>query len=99
MAIDDPVAFGPIEGLRCPTCGAQQGWSDTCRRCKGDLRLFRTALEAYQRHRRSGLWHLGDGRVEAALHHARRCHELRPGPESNRLLAVCHFLRGDWLDA
>jgi hypothetical protein len=33
------------------------------------------------------------------VHHARRCHELRPGPESHGLLAVCQLLRGDWPEA
>jgi hypothetical protein len=42
---------------------------------------------------------LETGRLESALRHARRCHELAPGPVSHRLLAVCQFLRGDWPDA
>jgi ribosomal protein L40E len=85
-----------VEELRCPTCGARQGWADTCRRCKSDLRLLRAALEAYEDHRRAGLAALEAGRLEAAQQHARRCHELRPGPESHRLMAVCQLLRGDW---
>jgi hypothetical protein len=85
-----------VEELRCPTCGARQGWTDTCRRCKSDLRLLRSALEAYERHRRAALLALDEGRLEVALLQARRCHELRPGPESRRLLAVCQLLRGDW---
>src|SRR3954451_21132732 len=99
MAIDDQDPFRPAESIRCPTCGAKQGWTDTCRRCKSDLRLLHVALEAYERHRRSSLRDLDTGRLETALRHARRCHELRPGPESQRLLAVCQLLRGDWLDA
>jgi hypothetical protein len=99
MAIDDPVALGSREGLRCPTCSARQGWTDTCRRCKSDLRLLRDALAAYERHRRSSLRDLDAGHLEDALSHARRCHELRPGPESHRLLAVCQLLRGDWPEA
>jgi hypothetical protein len=85
--------------LRCPTCGARQGWVDTCRRCKSDLRLLRAALEAYEGHRRAALLALDVGRLDAAVHHAHRCHELRPGPESHGLLAVCKLLRGDWPDA
>jgi len=85
-----------VEELRCPTCGARQGWTDTCRRCKSDLRLLRSALEAYEEHRRAALLALDKGRLEVALLRARRCHELRPGPESRRLLAVCQLLRGDW---
>jgi hypothetical protein len=99
MPIEDPTSSRPPEGLRCPTCGARQGWSDTCRRCKSDLRLLGDALKDYERHRRSSLLDLDAGRLDAALRHARRCHELRPGPESHRLIAVCQLLRGDWGDA
>jgi len=99
MAIQDPKSSRSPEGLRCPTCGARQGWSDTCRRCKSDLRLLGDAIEAYDRHRRSTLLDIDAGRLDTALRHARRCHELWPGPESHRLLAVCQFLRGDWVDA
>ena len=86
----------PAPELRCPTCGARQGWADTCRRCKSDLRLLRAALESHEAHRRDALRALRDGRLESALQHARRCHELRPGRDSRRLLAVCLLLRGDW---
>ena len=99
MAIQDPKTSRSPEGLRCPTCGARQGWSDTCRRCKSDLRLLGDAIAAYDRHRRSSLLDLDAGRLDTALRHARRCHALRPGPESHRLMAVCQLLRGDWGDA
>jgi len=89
----------PAAVLRCPTCGARQGVSDACRRCKSDLRLLRTALDAYDWHRGSCLLDLDAGRLDAALRHARKCYELSPGPESNRLLAVCQLLRGDWSEA
>ncbi len=96
---DSEEPIRPPDVLRCPTCGARQGMTDACRRCKSDLRLLRSALEAYERHRRSSLLDLGAGRLETALRHARRCHELSPGPESHRLLAVCQLLRGDWFEA
>src|SRR5262245_10328025 len=99
MGIEGPAAVRPLGELQCPPCGARQGWTDVCRRCKSDLRLLRAALDAYDRHRRSGLHALDAGHLEAALWHARRCHQLRPGPESHRLMAVCQLLRGDWLDA
>lgn len=85
--------------LRCPTCGARQAWADTCRRCKCDLRLLRAAAGAFERHRRLCLQLLNSGAPEAALRHARSCHRLNPCTESNRLLAICHLLRGDWADA
>jgi ribosomal protein L40E len=100
MAIENHSTWRPVEELRCPTCGARQSEStDTCRRCKSDLRLLRSALEAYEEHRGDSLSALVAGRLEAAMQHARRCHELRPGSESHRLLAVCHLLRGDWPEA
>ncbi len=90
----------PVEDeLRCPTCGARQAWADTCRRCKSDLRLLRSALEAYEAHRRRGLLALESGRVDEALQHARRCHELRPGPDSRRMLGICRLLRGEYDEA
>ncbi len=100
MAIENSrAARPPDEELRCPTCGARQGWTDTCRRCKSDLRLLRSALQNYAAHRRRGLLALGAGRLDEALRHARRCHELRPGPDSHRLLALCQLLRGEWHQA
>jgi tetratricopeptide (TPR) repeat protein len=87
------------EELRCPTCGARQVWADTCRRCKSDLRLLRSALEAYELHRRGGLLALDAGRLDEALHHAQRCYELRPGPDSHQLLAICQLLRGEYAQA
>src|SRR5262249_13446317 len=99
MAIRDPGGSRATEGLRCPTCGARQARTDTCRRCKSDLRLLREALAAYERHRMTCLRDLPPGRLESARWHARPCQELRPGPESHGRLAVCHLLRGDWPDA
>jgi hypothetical protein len=87
------------EGIRCPTCGALQGWAEVCRRCKCDLRLLRAAVRAYERNRRQCVLLLYAGFSEAALAHARRCHELRPGAESRRLIALGHLVRESWLDA
>jgi tetratricopeptide (TPR) repeat protein len=87
------------EDIRCPTCGARQAWADNCRRCKSDLRLLRSALQVYEAHRRRGLLALAAGRLDEALQHARRCHELRPGPDTHRLLAVCQLLRGEYARA
>ncbi len=95
-----PVGHSPRRGAALPDLRRPTGeWTDACRRCKSDLRLLRAALGAYERHRRAGLLDLDAGRLDAALRHARRCHELRPGPESHRLLAVCQLLRGDWAEA
>ena len=100
MAIDDRWASRPIEEMRCPTCGARQpDWTDTCRRCKSDLSLLHAALASYEQHWHAALVHLNSGRPDAALHHARLCHQLRPGQETHRLMAVCQLLRGDWEEA
>jgi hypothetical protein len=88
-----------VDELRCPTCGARQVAAETCRRCKSDLRLLVAALAAYESHRRKGVLALDAGRLDGALEHARRCHELRPGPDSRRLLAVCQLLRGEYAQA
>jgi hypothetical protein len=82
--------------VHCPTCRAEQEWSDTCRRCKSDLRLLRTFAAAYQQSRRACLESLRQGHGRAALAAARRCHQLRPDIESRRLLALAALECGDW---
>lgn len=100
MATEDEWPSRHSETLRCPTCGARQdGPADTCRRCKSDLRLLRAALAAHDRHWRAALRLLDQRRPGAALEHAAVCHELRPGADSRRLLALCRLLRGDWPEA
>ena len=91
----------PVEEMRCPTCGARPESSGRtpAAAVKSDLRLLRAALEATRGTAATASWHLDAGDLEAALQHARSCHELRPGPESHRLLAVCQLLRGDWPEA
>jgi hypothetical protein len=92
----------PIEtraDLQCPTCGASQEWSDSCRRCKCDLRLLRSAERAYERHRLRCLKRLSGGDSAMALAEARLCDRLRPGAESNRLMALCQLLRENWPEA
>ena len=82
--------------MRCPTCGAQQGWTDRCRRCKCDLRLLRAAVGAYEQNRRLCLQYLHAGEPDTAFRHAQSCHELRPSPETHRLMALCYLLAEDW---
>jgi hypothetical protein len=89
----------PGDLLRCPTCGAEQEWSDSCRRCRCDLRLLRAAFDAWSMHRRECLVALENGWVDSAARHARRSHELRPGAGSYRLLALCSLMSERWLDA
>jgi hypothetical protein len=82
--------------VRCPTCRAVQEWSESCRRCKTDLRLLLDVADAYLRGRLRCLLRLRAGRPRAALRAARLCHELRADEESARLLAVCALLCEDW---
>ncbi len=84
---------------RCPTCRATQDWSDTCRRCKSDLRLLRAFTEEHVRVKRAGLHAINEGDARSATRHARAYHALQPGPDSRRLLALAAFLRGDWEEA
>src|SRR3954452_24834975 len=82
--------------VRCPTYRAVQEWSDTCRRCRCDLRLLRSAQAAYDSLRRECLAQLDACQPDLALGHALRCVELRPDAESRRLLALCALVREDW---
>lgn len=84
------------ETMRCPTCRAVQPWSDTCRRCKTDLRLVRELAEEFALARRLCLSNLNQNRFRTALVHARRCVRLRENPETLRLLAVCELLNQNW---
>jgi hypothetical protein len=87
------------ETMHCPTCRAAQAWSDTCRRCKSDLRLLREVAEEYAALRRHCLSNLRQNRTRAALEQARQCFALRDDDETRRLLAVCELLNGNWASA
>jgi hypothetical protein len=89
----------PEATLRCPACRAAQEWSDTCRRCKADLRLLREAAEACERSRRLAVHALAANQPGVALRHARQIYQLRPEPEVARLRAVCALLAGQWDEA
>jgi hypothetical protein len=84
-----------LETLRCPTCRASQPWSDTCRRCKCDLRLLRAAAEAIYATRIRCLALLRDENAAQALALARAHYDLFPNAESRRLLAVVAARAGD----
>ena len=85
--------------VRCPTCRAEQEWSDTCRRCKSDLRLLRALASAYRQSRHACLEHLRQGNRLEACAAARRCHEIKADTESRRLLALAALCGGDWATA
>ena len=95
MASPDPEA-PDADTVRCPTCRAEQAWSEACRRCKCDLRLLREVAEAGARSRNACLRNLRDGRLPEASHDARRFQALAANPESLRLLALVALRREDW---
>ena len=84
-----------LDSLRCPTCRAEQPWSDTCRRCKCDLRLLRELVEEYAAKRRRCLVNLRENRLGAALEQAKQSFFLHAGADSRRLLATCELLNGN----
>lgn len=88
----DPVP----EMMRCPTCRAEQAWSDTCRRCRSDLRLLKALETEYREHRELCLSNFREGRKQAALEHAQACVRVRPDEAARQLLAVCSLISGDW---
>lgn len=82
--------------FRCPTCRAAQELTDTCRRCKCDLRLVRETLRLYEEQRARCLSALRSGKAVEALRCARDCERLLPDFDSWRLVAVCAFSARDW---
>lgn len=84
------------ETVRCPTCRAVQEWSETCRRCKSDLRLLWDVEKSYHKARWRCLEALGANDSGGALRAARSCLRLRPDAESRRLMALSSLLGGDW---
>jgi hypothetical protein len=84
------------ETFRCPTCRASQELSDTCRRCKSDLRLVQDTLRTYRKHRACALSALQSAKPAVALRHARECVCLDPNSKSLELLALCSLCWGDW---
>jgi len=82
--------------FRCPTCGARQGLSAECRRCKCDLHLVVDVYRQAAALRESCLRHLRDGNWRDALEAAAERHALSPDGVSRRLLAVSHLRAGEY---
>lgn len=89
----------PTTTVRCPTCRLTQEWSDTCRRCKSDLRLLHETAESARRTRLRCLKALRAGHRREAFRLAGHYHWLRPNADSRRLMALTAFLCGDWANA
>lgn len=84
---------------RCPTCGAEQVRSDTCRRCRSDLRLLHLAADESRRLRRRCLKELRRDRPRVAVAYSRALSALNLEPDTLRLAAVCELLAGDFARA
>ncbi len=82
--------------LHCPTCGAEQPWSDQCRRCRCDLTELHQVQQQWLRMKQQCLRHLSRGEFREALRWARVCHQMIPRDVSRRLVAVCHLQLGHW---
>ena len=87
-----------IEPTRCPTCNAQQAWSDECRRCKCDLSLLHRLWRRGRALRSACLRELRAGRPAQALPYAQQYCFLGP-EDAPRLLAACYLLSGNWAKA
>jgi hypothetical protein len=85
--------------LRCPTCGARQAWSDTCRRCKCDLSLVHQVHQRLRTLRHRCLAQLRHEQTRESLDTAQRCYELSAEAANARFLALCHLLNGNWAQA
>lgn len=75
--------------MRCPTCGAQQEWSSTCRRCKGDLGLLEELAESCRRLRAHVIHNLQTGHYRQALRQVEQLLLLVRDQPTERLHAIC----------
>ncbi len=82
--------------MACPTCRAEQDWSNECRRCRSDLTDLHSVWRRRRELRTACLDALRIGGLERALDLARDGVSLCPNEESTRLLTVCHLLLGHW---
>ena len=96
MSLLDQDVQSEAGELRCPTCGARQAWSDTCRRCKCDLSLVHQVQQRLRTLRRRCLSQLRDQQLGESLDTAKLCCELSAEAANTRLLALCHLLNENW---
>jgi hypothetical protein len=91
----EPLAFSVV----CPTCGADDQTTPTCRRCRSDLSLLqrREADRATELHALARA--LAAGRWSEALLSAQYIHTLRQDDASFRMLGVCQLLSGQIAEA
>jgi hypothetical protein len=82
--------------MRCPTCRAEQEWSDACRRCQSDLSLFRQTVTATLALRHRVLTELQAGRFPEAQRLAQELVLMNDETANRRLMAVCSLLAEDF---
>lgn len=96
---DSPMEIQLTGSIRCPTCRAEQEWSEECRRCKSSLVLLHDAHLASYITRRDCLKELQDGSPATAVELARKHIEIAGNAEAYKLLAVCLLHAGEWYEA
>ena len=85
--------------MTCPVCGAEQVWSDACRRCKCDLSDLRRTWHLCRQARATCLRSLRAGELNRAAAAAEQFAALSPSADATRLLAVCRLLQENWREA
>ena len=85
--------------MRCPICRAEQEWSDSCRRCRGDLRLLRACRDRLAELALGCFQALAENRPAEAHRLASELLALDPSLESQRLFAASAFANGDYAAA
>jgi hypothetical protein len=83
----------------CPTCGARQAPADECRRCQCDLRMVRDVERQYDELRLRCLALMRTRRLKRATEAAHDCRAVSSEECSQRLLAACYLLQGDFPSA
>ena len=83
----------------CPTCGAGQTLSETCRRCGSDLGLVVELQRENRRLRRRCLAYLRQRRLLPATRLAQQCYRVSSDDRNLGLLATCYLMRGDFASA
>jgi hypothetical protein len=79
--------------LTCPCCRATNETAD-CRRCKADLSLLAAVEKRREYHLRIARRYAADLKTQDALSHVQSANQLRPGTDTQQLLAALLLLSG-----
>ncbi len=85
--------------MRCPACRVEVTQGPQCRRCRADLTLIFQLEEQRQCMLTMASQFLVRGQPRRALAVAEGVDTIRHDEDSQRLMAVCHLLRGDFRGA